>query len=137
MIRMRFGQKLEMLLARSKIRPIDLAAMLEIDPSGVSRWIAGTQKITLERAMIVAKKLGVTLDYLMDDEQDEPVDRLPPDEVNVLNVYRLIKAGQLPELGDFLRDLAPRDGYKNDPVYSRPAPPTPPGEVPAEKRTAS
>lgn len=57
--------------------------------STVGRWMAGQSKISLQDAAKLARVLGVSLDYLGNDEQDRPD---PPiiseDEAVLLRVFR-------------------------------------------------
>lgn len=61
--------------------------------SSMSNWFKGKHKPDLESAMAMARILGVTLDYLADDDQDDPpaFPEVPKDEVEVLDFYRSLK----------------------------------------------
>jgi transcriptional regulator with XRE-family HTH domain len=92
---MTFDQKLIKLCEERGWKQANLARAVDsVSRNTVSRWWNGEIKPFDDEALKLARILGVSLDYLADDELDEapapPV--LPPDEQFVLRVYRNLKA---------------------------------------------
>jgi transcriptional regulator with XRE-family HTH domain len=140
---MKFAEKLAMLIDRTGVKSAEIARALKIKPPNVSRMLSDEQKPSLAQGLIIARALGVTVDYLADDAQDEPASGLTPDEQNFLSLYRMVRDGKLTEFGDLIRDLSESSRYAGNPSFAPPNPPliedqTPPGEAPATgaKRTA-
>jgi transcriptional regulator with XRE-family HTH domain len=61
-----------------------------ISQSSLSEAIAGKRKLKLDQALKVARALGVSLDYLADDAQDEPPRPLSRDEEAVLDLFHAL-----------------------------------------------
>jgi repressor LexA len=76
---MKTHEKLKMLL-REKGRGAQtkLAEMLNEDKGFVSRWVSGKQEIPKSKLKAVANFLNVTVDYLLDETQEIPLNRYIP-----------------------------------------------------------
>jgi transcriptional regulator with XRE-family HTH domain len=75
---MNLPEKLKMLCGRRGWKQVDLAHAAKretgrlLSRSSVNNWFLGKGKPDLDSALSLAKTLGVSLDYLADDSQDEP-----------------------------------------------------------------
>jgi transcriptional regulator with XRE-family HTH domain len=73
---MRLDEKLERLARRKGLKQADVARAVKGLPgaakSSVANWFAGLQRPSLEAALRIARLLGVSVDYLADDDLDEP-----------------------------------------------------------------
>jgi transcriptional regulator with XRE-family HTH domain len=69
---MTFGEKVAKLVDRAGITQKDLATSLGLSESRVSEWLHRGTAPKLTVAARLAKILGVPVDYLADDDQDEP-----------------------------------------------------------------
>lgn len=93
MLAMTLGEKLHKLCnekgwTQSRL----LKAVPGASKSSMSNWFSGKHRPDLESAMAIARILGVPLDYLADDDQDDPpAPALPKDEEDVLDFYRSLK----------------------------------------------
>lgn len=60
-------------LAKSRrINQAEFARQIGVDPSRLSEWKKDQGKPSIDIALRMARTLGVSLDYLADDAQDEP-----------------------------------------------------------------
>ena len=73
---MKFSEKLKALRGRSGLKQSELAAKSGVTANKVQRYEQSNQKPKGDDALALAKALGVTTDYLLDDELPFP----PPEE---------------------------------------------------------
>lgn len=73
-----------------RINQAELARLIGVPPSRVSEWKNDEGKPSVDHALRMAKVVGTTLDYLADDELDEPPapSSLEPDEQFILQLFR-------------------------------------------------
>jgi DNA-binding XRE family transcriptional regulator len=64
--------KIRMLRDRHGLRNADLAKLVGTNDQQVGRWCSGAYPPNLRQAVCLARTFGVSLDYLVDDAQDEP-----------------------------------------------------------------
>lgn len=69
---MDFGDKLEMLVKRRKLSQAKLGEIVGVSQQRISHVRHGKADFTAPQVKAVAEALGVSIDYLMDDSQDEP-----------------------------------------------------------------
>ena len=67
-----FHEKLKALMKRHRYSQTDVAKGVDVSQSLVSLWTKGKSVPALDDAARLAKFLGVGLDYLGDDEMDDP-----------------------------------------------------------------
>jgi len=79
---MNFRQKLLLLLSETGAKQKELAALLGIDPSRMSRICTGKLEPTLVEALLISRKFGVSLEWMADDASDWG------DRVMACNCYR-------------------------------------------------
>ncbi len=72
---MGFGDKLRLIRKERGITQEELADMLEVSRQAVSKWEAGNGYPETEKLLLVAKKLEVSLDYLMDYEVENHTEK--------------------------------------------------------------
>jgi transcriptional regulator with XRE-family HTH domain len=67
-----------------------LARQTGLSQSTISEATSGKRRLFFDQVALIARTLGVSLDYLADDSQDEPPQRGGPqdDEVYILRVVR-------------------------------------------------
>lgn len=71
---MKFGKKLESILKARDIKPAELSRLTGIYAARLSEWTTGEKgKPSLKQAFLIARALDVPLEYLADDEQDQPL----------------------------------------------------------------
>src|SRR5438309_12094791 len=89
---MGYAEKLQQLCALRGLEQSVLAERVGLSKSSISRILSGAQEPKLRLAFDLAKALGVTLDYLVDDTLDlRPTDRLvmiSEDELTVIKIIR-------------------------------------------------
>jgi transcriptional regulator with XRE-family HTH domain len=90
----RTREKVKALIGLRETKPARVAAAIDMDASQFSRWLKGKGNLTVARLLALARHLGTTVEYLVDDGIDElPGEAgLPDDEEFVLRVYRNLKA---------------------------------------------
>lgn len=85
---MRLAEKLPMLMNQRGLKAADLARLTGIPSQRFTEWKDATpdrpRAPTLAQALRVARALGVSLDYLADDEQDQPPTPAVTDEERVI-----------------------------------------------------
>ena len=69
---MTFSEKLVGLRRKAGLSQEELASRLEVSRQAVSKWESGQTLPDLERAVALSRLFGVSLDYLMKEEQAEP-----------------------------------------------------------------
>lgn len=92
---MDFPSKVRKLLDACRMSQADLAESLGTSQQQVSRWLESGKPPKADYLLRLARALGVTVDYLIDDTQDEPAPTsgLRPDEVYLVRVVRGIGLG--------------------------------------------
>ena len=89
---MGYAEKLQKLCALRGLDQTSLAEKLKLSKSSMSRILSGVQEPKIKLAHEMAKVLGVTLDYLVDDEQNiEPTGQMvlvSDDEMSLLKIIR-------------------------------------------------
>ncbi|WP_456390280.1 XRE family transcriptional regulator [Hydrogenimonas sp.] len=76
---MKTHEKLKMLLKqKGRGSQSALARLLGEDRATISKWAHGTKPVPRNKIKRVADFLGVTIDYLLDDQQEKPMMRLIP-----------------------------------------------------------
>lgn len=66
------GHKIEMLLAERRWKNVDLSEATGINPTTIGRWIRDEQEPRIYEFFKVARALGVSLDWLVDPDQEYP-----------------------------------------------------------------
>jgi transcriptional regulator with XRE-family HTH domain len=89
---MGYTDKLQKLCALRALDQYALASKVGLSKSSISRILSGKQEPKLTLAYELAKSLGVTLDYLVDDSPElGPTDQLvtvTEDELTILKIVR-------------------------------------------------
>jgi transcriptional regulator with XRE-family HTH domain len=91
---MGYADKLQRLCALRGLDQTTLAERVNLSKSSMSRIFSGLQEPKISLAYELARELGVTIDYLVDNEDDPekiPADHLVPvstDELAVLKIVR-------------------------------------------------
>lgn len=89
---MGYTDKLQQLCALRGLDQSSLASRVNLSKSSISRILSGSQEPKLRLAYDLAKALGVTLDYLVDDSPEiGPTDQLvmvSNDEMAILKIVR-------------------------------------------------
>jgi transcriptional regulator with XRE-family HTH domain len=89
---MGYTEKLQRLCALRGLDQSQLAAKVGLSKSSISRILSGAQEPKLRLAYDLAKALGVTLDYLVDDSPEvNPTDQLvmvTEEEMTILRIVR-------------------------------------------------
>jgi transcriptional regulator with XRE-family HTH domain len=87
---MELKTKLQNLMARKGLNGQKLARLSRVSDSEISRILQGKSRPGLDNALRLAKAVGVSLDYLADDEIEVepavPGDPLSPEERKILNI---------------------------------------------------
>src|SRR5262245_51825276 len=82
---------------------MELSRQTGIDQSAISAAIAGTRRLYGDQVMKIAKAIGVSCDYLLDDDLEEiPSPELTDDERFVVRLMRELRI----DAGDMARRLA-------------------------------
>ena len=71
-ITMTLGQKIKKLRADRGLRQIDLAEEMAVNPQTVSKWELDINEPDLETIRHMAKFLGCSVVYLVEEDEDEP-----------------------------------------------------------------
>lgn len=71
---MSFAENLKLIRKEKNITQEELAEMLEVSRQAVSKWESGSAYPETDKLLVIARKLNVSLDFLMDNEpvNDEP-----------------------------------------------------------------
>jgi len=93
---MGYAEKLQQLCALRGLDQSALASKVGLSKSSMSRILSGAQEPKLRLAYDLAKALGVTLDYLVDDSPDiDPSAQLvvvTEDEMTILKIVRRLSS---------------------------------------------
>lgn len=92
---MKLGEKLTRWLDRMGLSARELSRRLGVSPPTIGRWASGEREPRRPELVKLAREMGVTLDYLADDGQDNPpAPEVTPDERLLLDTLR--RAGIAP-----------------------------------------
>lgn len=67
---MTFYEKLQKLMNKNNVRPVDVAKATGIATSSLSDWKAGRSKPKLDKLQILADYFGVPVSYFTDEKQE-------------------------------------------------------------------
>jgi transcriptional regulator with XRE-family HTH domain len=95
------GAKLDMLMQASGLSQKGLSEAIGVDPARLSEWRRGRWRMPIEVGVRLAKALGVTAEYLVDDSQEGPPTRLDDEARYLLRI--IADAGLTP--GEVAKDL--------------------------------
>ena len=98
-IEMKFWENFEITCTRNKIKPNQLAKVLNISSGTITAWKKGTPPNS-ERLEAIADYFGVSTDYLLGRSSADPA--LLEDEQRLLNNYRKASA----ERKQIIQDIA-------------------------------
>src|SRR5262249_18363849 len=114
---MRFAEKLAHLLELRDVKAAELVRRTGIPQPRFSEWLnppPGKNRMpTLPQALLLARALGVPLEYLADAKAAEvPAPALTPDEEHLLKVARSLRGGAGEAVGRIVnyREPAPAPG---------------------------
>lgn len=86
---MTFGEKVDKLCEAKGWVPAELARRCGVSRNTAGRWIADERQPYTDKLLRLAEVLGVSVDYLTDDAQDEPpAPELTSDEREILRSIR-------------------------------------------------
>lgn len=92
---MNFREKLDELRKQKRWSQSDVAGAIGEPVATVNEWFLGKRKPTLDKALKLARTLGVPLDYLADDALDEPAPGgLSDDDTIILRIARGMTADE-------------------------------------------
>jgi transcriptional regulator with XRE-family HTH domain len=138
---MEFHAKLRRLIKKRRYSHAAVAAELRCSRSAIGKWARGESKPDLDLAARLAAVLGVSLDYLADDAQDDPTPLLSDDERHILRIAKTMEADEAirrlaspgwPGAGrPHPAAVAVRTGISGIEVGGAPAVPPRPGPVPS------
>ena len=69
---MTFGEKLQTLRARAGLSQDQLAELLDVSRQAVSKWERNEAMPEVEKLVRISRQFGVSTDYLLLEEQEEP-----------------------------------------------------------------
>lgn len=86
-------EKIEKLNDRKGLNWADLARLIGVKDSRISKWRSGTGEVDRRQLLRIAKVLETSADYLADDSLEEPgmLLQLADDERALLQVYRALR----------------------------------------------
>lgn len=88
---MTWREKLQRRRQRLRLSQAALGAAIGLQQSRIGRWEVGTGMPTMEQGFLLARALGISYDFLMDEEHDElPPPAFTPEEATVLDMARTI-----------------------------------------------
>ena len=83
-----------------------LAEAIEIQPVTLSRLETGDRALSLSTLARISEALNVGLGDLLDVERDVPARDVPPEEAEVVRLFRTLPPGQKDVVLRLLRDLS-------------------------------
>jgi transcriptional regulator with XRE-family HTH domain len=87
---MELKTKLQLVMARKGLNGQKLARLSQVSDSEISRILQGKSRPGLDNALRLARAVGVSLDYLADDQLEaepaQPPDALSPEERKILSI---------------------------------------------------
>jgi transcriptional regulator with XRE-family HTH domain len=95
------GAKLDRLIQSCGLSQKALAMAIGVDPSRLSEWRVGRWRMPLELGVRLAKVLGVTAEYLVDDAEDGLPPRIDEEALYLLRI--IADAGLTP--GEVAKDV--------------------------------
>jgi transcriptional regulator with XRE-family HTH domain len=106
---MELKTKLQSMMARKGLNGQKLARMSQVSDSEISRILQGKSRPGLDNALRLAKAVGVSLDYLADDQIDAepppPGDQLSPEERKILTLVTKIGPAEVLTILENIRFL--------------------------------
>jgi len=106
---MELKTKLQTMMARKGLNGQKLARLSQVSDSEISRILQGKSRPGLDNALRLAKAVGVSLDYLADDEIDveppPPGDLLSPEERKILNLVSKVGPAEVLTILENIRFL--------------------------------
>jgi len=101
--------KLQSMMARKGLNGQKLARMSQVSDSEISRILQGKSRPGLDNALRLAKAVGVSLDYLADDQIDiepaPPGELLSPEERKILTLVTKIGPAEVLTILENIRFL--------------------------------
>jgi transcriptional regulator with XRE-family HTH domain len=92
---MTWREKLQRRRQRLRLSQAELGSAIGLQQSRIGRWEAGAGMPTMEQGYRLARSLGVSYDFLMDESLDEiPPPPFTPDEAMILEMARTIGIGE-------------------------------------------
>ena len=64
------GRRIHALMWQQRIKNKDLAIMLDLEPTGISKKLRGTAKFSIEQLVIAAARLNTTVAYLVGEAEN-------------------------------------------------------------------
>jgi transcriptional regulator with XRE-family HTH domain len=110
---MKFGEKITKLKKLKKMSQVELAEKTGISRDAISKYERGDVSPSLEYAKRIAEALGVSLDYLVSDsEQDEALDNEAVKRIKAIqNLPKQEKDKVLSVLDALVRDFKTKQAY--------------------------
>lgn len=106
---MELKQKLQMLMKRQNLNGQRLARLSQVSDSEISRILQGKSRPGLDNALRLAQAVGVSLDYLADDnveaEPSPPEDALCPEDHKLLALCNRIGGEEVHRILEIVRIL--------------------------------
>jgi transcriptional regulator with XRE-family HTH domain len=111
---MKFGEKITKLKKLKKMSQVELAEKTGISRDAISKYERGDVSPSVEYAKRIADALGVSLDYLVSDsEQDEALDNETVKRVKEIQALPLTEKDKIHSVIDALiRDFKTKLAYK-------------------------
>jgi transcriptional regulator with XRE-family HTH domain len=111
---MKFGEKITKLKKLKKMSQVELAEKTGISRDAISKYERGDVSPSVEYAKRIAEALGVSLDYLVSDsEQDEALDNETVKRVKEIQTLPLNEKDKIHSVIDALiRDFKTKQAYK-------------------------
>jgi transcriptional regulator with XRE-family HTH domain len=94
MVGMDMWEKIERLNGEKGLNWADLARLIGVKDSRISKWRSGTGEVDRKQLLRIAKVLGSGVEYLADDSIEDPRSAQPltKDEEHVVQVYRNLRS---------------------------------------------